>query len=140
MFNESLFSSKTDEWSTPKQFFNEIVYKYGEFDLDPCCTADSAKAKKFYTKEDDGLSKEWMGKVWMNPPYGKYIKDWMRKAYESSLNGAVVFCLVPARTDTEWWHKYAMKGDIIFIKGRLKFGGSKTSAPFPSVLIIFNYQ
>ena len=74
----------------------------------------------------------------MNPPYGRTIKQWMKKAYESSLTGATVVCLVPARTDTKWWHDYAMKGDIEFIKGRLKFGGSKNSAPFPSAVVVFN--
>ena len=73
----------------------------------------------------------------MNPPYGRTIKQWMKKAYESSLAGATVVCLVPARTDTNWWHDYAMKGDIEFIKGRLKFGGSKNSAPFPSAVVVF---
>ena len=73
----------------------------------------------------------------MNPPYGRTIKNWMKKAYESSLNGATVVCLVPARTDTTWWHDYAMKGEIEFIKGRLKFGGSKNSAPFPSAVVVF---
>ena len=94
----------------------------------------------YYTKAEDGLSKEWKGKVWMNPPYGREIIKWMKKAYESSLDGAMVVCLVPSRTDTKWWHEYAMKGTIEFIRGRLKFGGSKNSAPFPSALIIFNQK
>jgi hypothetical protein len=73
----------------------------------------------------------------MNPPYGRAIKDWMAKAYDSSKNGAKVVCLVPARTDTAWWHDYAMKGEITFLRGRLKFGNSKNSAPFPSALVVF---
>jgi hypothetical protein len=85
----------------------------------------------------DGLQQKWKGVCWMNPPYGKEIKKWMKKAYESSLEGATVVCLVPSRTDTKWWHEYAMKGEIEFIKGRLKFGGSKNSAPFPSAVVVF---
>lgn len=73
----------------------------------------------------------------MNPPYGRTIKQWMQKAYESSLKGATVVCLVPARTDTAWWHDFAMKGEIEFIRGRLKFGGHKNSAPFPSAVVVF---
>lgn len=118
-------------------FFLKIESEFGPFDLDPCATSENAKAGNFYTKEDDGLSKQWSGKVWMNPPYGKSIKLWMKKAYESSLSGATVVCLVPSRTDTNWWHDYAMMGEIRFIKGRLKFGASKNSAPFPSAVVIF---
>ena len=131
------FSSKTDLWYTPQDFFKKYddVYK---FETDVCATDDNAKCTKYYTEEMDGLSQEWRGVCWMNPPYGRTIGKWMKKAYESSLSGATVVCLVPARTDTNWWHDYAMKGDIEFIKGRLKFGGSKNSAPFPSAVVVFN--
>ena len=130
------FSSKTDLWYTPQDFFKKYddVYK---FETDVCATDDNAKCAKYYTEEMDGLSQEWRDVCWMNPPYGRTIGKWMKKAYESSLSGAAVVCLVPARTDTNWWHDYAMKGDIEFIKGRLKFGGSKNSAPFPSAVVVF---
>lgn len=130
------FSSKTDLWYTPQDFFKKYddVYK---FETDVCATDDNTKCAKYYTEEMDGLSQEWGGVCWMNPPYGRTISKWMKKAYESSLSGATVVCLVPARTDTNWWHDYAMKGDIEFIKGRLKFGGSKNSAPFPSAVVVF---
>ena len=130
------FSSKTDLWYTPQDFFKKYddVYK---FETDVCATDDNAKCAKYYTEEMDGLSQEWRGVCWMNPPYGRTISKWMKKAYESSLTGATVVCLVPARTDTNWWHDYAMKGDIEFIRGRLKFGGSKNSAPFPSAVVVF---
>lgn len=131
------FSSATDEWPTPDSFFQEMVKEFGPFDLDPCCTAQSAKAPRFFTKEDDGLSQQWDGLVWMNPPYGRTIGQWMAKAYQSAQEGATVVCLVPSRTDTAWWHDYAMKGEIRFIRGRLKFGGHKNSAPFPSALVVF---
>ena len=130
------FSSKTDLWYTPQDFFKKYddVYK---FETDVCATDDNAKCAKYYTEEMDGLSQEWRGVCWMNPPYGRTIGKWMKKAYESSLEGATVVCLVPSRTDTNWWHDYAMKGDVEFIRGRLKFGGSKNSAPFPSAVVVF---
>lgn len=130
------FSSKTDLWATPQDFFNSYNEKYN-FTLDVCADTTNHKCEKYFTKEMDGLQQKWEGICWMNPPYGKEIKKWMKKAYESSLNGATVVCLVPSRTDTQWWHEYAMKGKIEFIKGRLKFGGSKNSAPFPSAVIVF---
>lgn len=130
------FSSKTDLWATPQDFFNSYNEKYN-FTLDVCADSTNHKCEKYFTKEMDGLQQKWEGICWMNPPYGKEIKKWMKKAYESSLNGATVVCLVPSRTDTQWWHEYAMKGKIEFIKGRLKFGGSKNSAPFPSAVIVF---
>lgn len=130
------FSSETDLWATPQNFFDRYNRRFG-FDLDVCATPDNAKCARFYTKTDDGLAQEWSGTVWMNPPYGREIGRWMQKAHESALAGATVVCLVPARTDTRWWHDYAMKGEIEFIKGRLKFGGSKNSAPFPSAIVVF---
>jgi len=131
------FSSKTELWATPMDFFQKWSDSIGGFDLDVCANQENAKCQKFFSKEDDGLSQDWNGKCWMNPPYGKEIGHWIKKAYESSQQGATVVCLVPSRTDTKWWHDYAMKGQITFIKGRLKFGGSKNSAPFPSAVIIF---
>ena len=134
--NQGLMTSNTDLWSTPRDFFDDYNAVY-HFDVDVCATAENALCAKFYSPEDDGLSKEWYGTCWMNPPYGREIGKWMQKAYESSLHGATVVCLVPARTDTAWWHDYAMKGNIEFIRGRLKFGGSKNSAPFPSAVVVF---
>jgi site-specific DNA-methyltransferase (adenine-specific) len=132
------FSSATDEWPTPRSFFDAVEREFGPFDLDPCATQESAKTPRYFTKADDGLAQVWSGRVWMNPPYGRTIGLWMKKAYESSQAGCFVVCLVPARTDTAWWHDYAMKGTIRFIRGRLKFGESKNSAPFPSALVIFS--
>ena len=134
--NQGLMTSNTDLWSTPRDFFDDYNAIY-HFDVDVCATAENALCAKFYSPEDDGLSKEWNGVCWMNPPYGREIGKWMKKAYESSLHGATVVCLVPARTDTAWWHDYAMKGNIEFIRGRLKFGSSKNSAPFPSAVVVF---
>ena len=130
------FSSATDLWSTPSKFYDDLNAEF-LFTLDVCATFENAKCQKFFTVYDDGLSQEWNGVCWMNPPYGRTISDWMKKAYSSSLNNATVVCLVPSRTDTNWWHDFAMMGEIRFIKGRLKFGGHKNSAPFPSAVVVF---
>lgn len=136
MINKGLMTSKTPEWETPKDFFDELNKEF-HFTLDPCATLENAKCANYFTKEQDGLKQPWGGVVFCNPPYGRVIGDWMRKAHTEAQNGAVVVCLVPARTDTRWFHDYAMKGEIRFIKGRLKFGGSKNSAPFPSAIVVF---
>ena len=136
MINESLFSSKSNEWVTPNYVFQQLNREF-KFTLDPCCTKDNKKCKKFYTKKENGLLQDWSKEsVFMNPPYGKEIKLWVQKAYEESLKGATVVCLIPARTDTVYWHDYCFKGQVRFIKGRLKFSG-KGSAPFPSAVVIF---
>ena len=135
--NPALFSSATDDWATPMHLFRQLDYEFG-FDVDVCASADNAKCRRFYSKEDDGLAQDWRGVCWMNPPYGDTIGRWMQKAYESSQQGgATVVCLVPARTDTAWWHDWAMKGEVRFLRGRLKFGGAKDGAPFPSAVVIF---
>ena len=131
------FSSKTDLWATPQAFFDQVAAEHGPFDVDVCALPENAKAPVFFTPADDGLKQEWRGRCWMNPPYGRGIGDWMRKAYEPSQAGAKVVCLVPARTDTAWWHDYAAKGAVTFIRGRLKFGDAASNAPFPSALVIF---
>jgi phage N-6-adenine-methyltransferase len=136
MNNELMFSSKTDMWATPQDFFDKYNALW-HFTLDVCASPENAKCAKYFTKDDNALVQTWDGVCWMNPPYGRGISDWMRKAYESSLQGAVVVCLVPARTDTAWWHDYAMLGHIEFLRGRLKFGDAKNSAPFPSAVVTF---
>ena len=131
------FTSNTPEWATPRAFFAEVSKELGPFDLDPCATKANAKCARFFDKRKDGLKQRWTGRVWMNPPYGREIGAWMRKAFEAAQGGVIVVCLVPARTDTAWWHDYAAKGSIRFIRGRLKFNDGKQSAPFPSALIGF---
>jgi phage N-6-adenine-methyltransferase len=108
-----------------------------KFDVDVCAVPENAKCARYFTPSQNGLKQKWLGTCWMNPPYGREIGAWMRKAYESSLTGATVVCLVPARTDTAWWHDYAVKGHVRFLRGRLKFGGHKNSAPFPSAIVVF---
>jgi len=136
--NKGLFTSSTDEWATPLSFFRTLEHEFGPFDLDPCATPENAKAPKFYTREQNGLAQEWVGKVFMNPPYGRTIKEWVRKAYESRVACPLVVCLVPARTCSAWWHDYIEgRAEVRFIRGRLKFGGAKWNAPFPSAVVIY---
>ena len=122
---------------TPQGLF-DILNEEFHFELDVCATSENTKCKKYYSPAEDCLKQEWKGICWMNPPYGREIGKWMKKAYESALAGATVVCLVPARTDTAWWFNCCAKGEIRFIKGRLKFGGSKNAAPFPSANIVFS--
>jgi phage N-6-adenine-methyltransferase len=133
MINNGMFTSTTFEWSTPQDLFDTLNAEF-HFTLDVCATKENAKCEKYFSLDDDGLSQEWTGTCWMNPPYGKDIKRWIKKAYESK---TTVVCLIPSRTDTGWWHDYVMEGEVRFIRGRLKFSGTKRNAPFPSALVIF---
>ena len=131
------FSSASCEWATPQWLFDALDREFG-FTLDPCATPENAKCGKYFTVTNDGLKQSWAEEVvFMNPPYGTVIGVWMRKAWEASREGATVVCLVPARTDTEWWHRFAMRGEVRLLRGRLKFGDSKNSAPFPSAIVVF---
>lgn len=133
-----LLPSATVEWETPQDFFDKLDAEY-HFTVDVAATPENAKCAKYYTMTDNGLSKSWGGEtVWCNPPYGRVIKDWVRKAYdESQTPGTVVVMLLPARTDTAWFHDYCKQGAVEFIRGRLRFGGSKENAPFPSMVVVF---
>ena len=133
------FSSATNEWSTPQAFYEELDREF-RFTLDPCATPENAKCYKYFTKEENGLVQDWSkDTVFMNPPYGREIGKWVKKAHNEAMEGATVVCLIPARTDTAYWHEYVIGGnaEVRFIKGRLKFGDSKNSAPFPSAVVIF---
>ena len=137
MVQQSLFSSATPEWETPQSLFEAVDLEF-EFTLDPCSTDENAKCVRHFTKAENGLDQDWGDHVvFMNPPYGREISAWMKKAYKSARNGATVVCLIPARTDTRWWHRYAMKGEIRLLRGRVRFVGGKHSAPFPSAIVIF---
>ena len=135
MNNKLMFSSATDEWSTPQHFFDKLNEEFS-FTLDPCANDTNHKCKKYFTKMENGLLQDWNDEiVFCNPPYGREIGKWVKKAAESK---ATVVMLLPARTDTKWFHDYIYeKAEIRFIKGRLKFGGCKNSAPFPSMVVIF---
>ena len=130
------FSSKSIYWSTPQWLFDALEKEFG-FTIDVCANAENAKCKRYFTEDDNALMKDWGPEVcWMNPPYGTEIEKFMAKAHGASLSGATVVCLVPSRTDTKWWHKYAMKHEIRFLRGRLKFGNATDAAPFPSALVV----
>lgn len=132
------FSSKTDLWETPQSFFDELDKEF-HFDLDACALSNNAKCKKYITPEQDGLSVPWNGQtIWCNPPYGRSIGKWVKKAYETSLQNKTVVMLLPARTDTQWFHDYIyFNSEVRFVKGGLKFGHSLSNAPFPSMIVIF---
>lgn len=136
MNTDVMFSSKSADWETPQWLYDELDKEF-HFTVDVCATEKNAKCRDFFSLEVDGLEQNWRGVCWMNPPYGRTIGKWVRKAYEESQNGATVVCLLPSRTDTAWWHDYCLKGEIRFLRGRLKFSNSKNSAPFPSVIVIF---
>jgi phage N-6-adenine-methyltransferase len=132
---ELMFSSASDMWETPQELFDQLNFIYGGFETDVCATADNAKCEKYYTPETNGLAQEWRGMCWCNPPYGRTIGKWIEKAVKSD---ADVVMLLPARTDTKWFHDFVLPyGKIQFLKGRLKFGGCKNSAPFPSMIVVF---
>ncbi|OLS15989.1 MAG: putative phage N-6-adenine-methyltransferase [Promethearchaeota archaeon CR_4] len=138
MINKALFTSNTPEWATPQAFFDELNKEFN-FNLDPCANTENHKCAMWFNKEEDGLSKSWdNARVFVNPPYGRVLKDWVKKASET--RGGVVVMLIPARTDTRYFHDYIYEKEnveIRFLKGRLKFGDGKGSAPFPSMVVIF---
>lgn len=130
-------SSATDDWATPPEFFAKLDAEFF-FDVDVCASNSNAKCPIFFSKEDDGLEQDWADYscCFMNPPYGREIGKWVKKAAES---GTEVVGLLPARTDTKWFHDYIYgRAEIRFVKGRLKFGGGSNSAPFPSMVVIWN--
>lgn len=135
------FSKATDEWSTPEYIWRFMEHIVGRFKLDAAATDKSRICKDAFGPGmaiEDALQCAWLlSPVWCNPPYSN-VEAFMKKAFEESQQGGVtVVLLVPARTDTSWWHTYATKGEVIFLRGRLKFGGHTNSAPFPSAIVIF---
>lgn len=136
---KTMFSSATDMWETPQAFFDRLDAEFG-FETDVRALPQNAKCAHFFTPAMDGLRQQWSGICWMNPPYGRQIGAWVKRAYEASRQGATVVCLLPARTDTKWWHEYCMRGEIRLVRGRLRFGTARTSAPFPSAVVIFRPQ
>lgn len=130
------FSSASDEWATPQDFF-DALHKEFRFNLDPCADKKNAKCERFFTKKDNGLAQSWKGaRVFCNPPYGRVIGDWVKKC--ATGGATVTVALLPARTDTRWFHDYIYgKAEIRFVRGRLKFGGHKNSAPFPSMVVVW---
>lgn len=138
--NIVLFKSDNEVWATPQDLFDELNKEFG-FNMDPCALPENAKCEKYFTPQIDGLKQSWGGyKVFCNPPYGRKIYDWVKKcSMESKKPNTTVVLLIPARTDTKYFHEfiYHKAKEIRFIKGRLKFGSSKNAAPFPSMIVIF---
>ena len=134
MNTDVMFSSKTDMWSTPQDFFDILNAEFG-FTCDVCATKENAKCEHYFTQEQDGLKQEWTGVCWCNPPYGRLIGKWVQKAAESK---CTVVMLLPARTDTRWFHDWIYeRAEVRFLRGRFKFGGCQNAAPFPSMVVIF---
>lgn len=139
MNKELMFSSKNELWETPQDFFDKLNEEF-HFTLDVCALPQNAKCEKFYTPEQNGLSQPWKGICWCNPPYGRKVGEWVRRAWISSAVGSTVVMLLPARTDTKWFHEYIYQKrrvEVRFVKGRIKFVGAKDDAPFPSMVVIF---
>ena len=139
---QALYSSRSEEWPTPSSFFDTLNQEFG-FTLDPCATPENAKCRHYFTSRENGLDQDWGSHiVFCNPPYGKTMVQWGRKCFVASTQGATVVLLAHARTDTRWFHDwvYGKACEIRFVKGRLKFGNAKTSAPFPSLVAIYNQK
>ena len=142
--NKALLSSKNMCWCTPQDFFDKLNEEFS-FTLDAAATDKTAKCPLYFTPETDGLKSSWKvaggGTVFCNPPYGREIGKWVQKAYEEAQAGTPIVLLIPARTDTSYFHDFIYhKAEIRFIKGRLKFGGCKGAAPFPSMVVIFGKE
>ena len=143
------FSSADQTWETTQNFFDKLNEEFC-FLLDSCATRETAKCATYFTPEDDGLRQDWhnyCGPVWMNPPYGRQIGKWIEKAATEAKAGATVVALIPARTDTKYFHEHVWDEEtgkprpwvreIRFVRGRLKFGNAKAGAPFPSMVVVF---
>ena len=144
MINDVMFSSRTEEWETPQKFYDELNKEFN-FTVDVAATKDNAKAPLYFTKEIDGLKQSWNvgGTVFCNPPYGRKIAAWVKKAYDEAKKGIKIVLLIPARTDTKYFHDYIYgHAESRFIRGRLKFtnenGDPVDRAPFPSMVVIYN--
>lgn len=138
--NDGRWHNRGSDWATPKELFDELNKEFN-FTLDVCASDWNTKCEKYFSENDNGLNKSWENEVcFMNPPYGKVLNEWMKKAYQESLKGAIVVCLVPSATDTLWWHEYAMKGEIRFLRGRPRFltkEGTWQQTFSPSVIVVF---
>ena len=137
-FDNNRFASNNQEYATPWNLFNKLNKEFN-FTLDVCAHESNHKCERYYNEQQNSLIQDWSGEVcWMNPPY-KTMKEWIKKAYEESRkDNTTVVCLIPARTNTKWWHQYCMQGEIRFIEGRPKFEGCIHGLPQPLALIIFN--
>ena len=135
--NPALFSSERGDWETPKKIFDTLNEEF-HFTLDAAADSNNAKCVRYFDKAADGLRQKWNGVVWLNPPYGRGLEDWICKAIKETLNGVTTVMLLPARTSNDWFHRYLYnRYEIRFLRGRLKFVGAESSAPFASMVVIF---
>ena len=155
MVSDAMFSSDREDWGTPQGLFDRLACEFGPFDIDLAASEGNAKCRRFYTREDDSLRQVWRGRCWLNPPYGRQIGRWMAKAHDSVVvdgTASTVCALVPARTDTRWWHDFvglerfelgalAHASVVLFLPGRVRFllpdGSARAGAPFPSAVVVW---
>lgn len=137
--NQSWFNRSKVEYETPPEIFEPLNKEFG-FTLDVCADESNHKCPKYFTKEQNGLANDWSGVCWMNPPFGREMKKWIIKAYSEFQKGSTVVCLVPARTNTAWWHDYCMKGEIRFIRGEVTFVGCVNGLWLPMAIVIFQHS
>ncbi len=142
MVHSALYTSRAEDWETPQALFDALHHVFA-FALDACAHAGNSKLERFFSPDEDGLSQDWAshGRIWLNPPYGRAIGQWMAKAHAESQKGCLVVALVPARTDTRWWHQSVTgKASVTFLRGRLSFsraGAPAAAAPFPSAIVVY---
>jgi phage N-6-adenine-methyltransferase len=144
VISNALYSSRSEEWATPQAFYDALDLEF-HFTLDAAASKENAKCSQYIDKGQDALNMSWNyfttgDRVWCNPPYGRSIGKWFAKARAEAARGALVVMLAHARTDTQWWHEHVqgIATEVRFVKGRLRFGDSKNSAPFPSAVIIYD--
>lgn len=136
-FNSGKFSSDSTEWGTPDSIWKPLDSEF-HFTLDVCATSENAKCQRFISKEDDALTKQWEGSCWMNPPYGRQMIQWLKKALQESKRGVVTVALILAKTNTGWWHDIIIPNcEVRFVRGRPKFNNAKHGLPFPLAVVIF---
>lgn len=139
MLNASLYSSAKEDWGTPQNLFDQLNREFN-FTLDVCASGSNHKCEQYFTREIDGLSQRWCGTIWMNPPYGRDIVKWVKKAHDESLGGSLCVCLLPVRSDTRWWHNHVMHAsEIRLLTRRLTFEGDGNKAPFPAAIVVFDW-
>lgn len=134
--NQTWFNRSKVDYETPSEIFDPLHTEFG-FTLDVCATPSNAKCERYFTAEVDGLNQRWDGVCWMNPPFGKAMKAWVKKAFEEWKKGATVVCLLPARTNTAWWHDWVMQGEVRFIRGEVKFAGFDRGLWMPMAIVVF---
>lgn len=145
-YSTTALTSLDDTWTTPLDFYNRLHSEFN-FGLDAAALQSSALCNQWYgpdhpdTSRRDALVRDWTKdsagrSIWLNPPYGRTMKNWVKKANLESQRGGVIVCLVPARTDTAWWWDYCIEQEVRFVRGRLKFGKQLSSAPFPSAVVV----